>query len=63
MENFITNKQFEWKSPFIDVFFYDIIQVKDTNQTMLQEVNTAGEPLIMCGTTFLCNLSNLLVFM
>jgi hypothetical protein len=43
MENCVTNKQFEWKSPFINVFLCDVVQVKNTNQTVLHDVSPAGD--------------------
>ena len=42
MENYIKKNDSKWKSPYIDLFFYDVVQIKNTNQTVLNEVSPAG---------------------
>jgi hypothetical protein len=42
MENRIISKKIPWKSPFIDLFFYKILQYKN-NQTVLREVSPSGQ--------------------
>jgi hypothetical protein len=42
MENHIISKKIPWKSPFIDLFFYKILQYK-YKQSVLREVSPSGQ--------------------
>jgi hypothetical protein len=43
MENYILDEKKKWKSPYIDLFFYDILLDKNGNRTVLQEVAPDGK--------------------